>query len=147
ASNGGFFLPKKNVWRKTDTFFLNKGSALNTNLIRFADVILWYAEALAETGKFAESRAYVNLIRKRASNDKVMKNGVPAANYNVQEYPSEFFDSKEKALKAIRFERKLEFGMEGTRFFDLQRWGFEVARAEIDYYILREKEHLSKFAP
>jgi tetratricopeptide (TPR) repeat protein len=147
ASNGGFFLPKKNVWRKSDSFFLNKGSALNTQLIRFADVLLWYAEALAETGKPEEAMAYVNKVRKRAANDLVMKDGVPAANYKVGEYTPDYFTTKEKALTAIRFERKLEFGMEGTRFFDLQRWGFAVARDEIDYYILREKEHLEKFAP
>jgi tetratricopeptide (TPR) repeat protein len=146
ASNGGFFLPKKNVWRKTDIYFLNKYSALNTNLIRFADVLLWYAEALAETGRYAEAAEYVNLVRARAGNDKVMVNGQPAANYKTGLYPATYFNTKEKALKAIRFERKLEFGMEGTRFFDLQRWGYEVAKTEIDYYLLREKEHLNKFA-
>lgn len=145
ASNGGFFLPKKNVWRRSDSFYVDKGSALNTHIIRFADVVLWYAEALAETGDHQESQIYVNMIRRRAANDMVMKDGVPAANYLVKEYPESYFDTKEKALTAIRFERKLEFGMEGQRFFDLQRWGFEVAKAEIDYYILREKEHLSKF--
>jgi hypothetical protein len=38
-------------------------------------------------------------------------------------------------LLAIRFENKLEFGMEGHRFFDLQRWGYEIAKAEIDFYV------------
>ncbi|CAL1517265.1 RagB/SusD family nutrient uptake outer membrane protein [Chitinophaga sp. MM2321] len=146
AANGGFFLPKKNVWRKTDVYYTSKLSALNTNLIRFADVLLWYAEALAETDKPADGRMYVNIVRARAANDLVMLNGQPAANYKVSEYPASYFDSKEKALKAIRFERKLEFGMEGTRFFDLQRWGYAVAKEELGYYILKEKEHLSKFA-
>lgn len=145
-ANGGHFLPKKNVWRKSDAYFTDKHSALNTNLIRFADVLLWYAEALAETNKPDEARQYVNMVRKRAANDLVMIDGQPAANYRVGEYPASQFNNKEEALKAIRFERKLEFGMEGIRFFDLQRWGYSVAREEIDYYILREKEHLSKFA-
>lgn len=145
ASNGGFFLPKKNVWRKSDSFYVDKGSALNTHIIRFADVLLWYAESLAETGDHLMAVEYVNMVRRRAANDVVMKDGVPAANYLVKEYPDHYFDTKEKALTVIRFERKLEFGMEGQRFFDLQRWGFEVAKAELDYYILREKEHLPKF--
>lgn len=144
--NGGPFMPKKNLHRKSDSHFVVRGSALNTDLIRFDDVILWYAEALAETGRHAESREYVNMIRERAGKDLVMFEDRPAANYKVSLYPAQYFDSKEKALKAIYFERKLEFGMEGIRFFDLQRWGFEVANKEISYYLLREKEHIGKYA-
>ena len=145
-SNGGSFMPKKNLHRKSDSQFVVRGSALNTDLIRFDDVLLWYAEALAETDRYVDAREYVNLIRKRAANDLVMFEGQPAANYKVSQYPASYFDTKEKALKAIRFERKLEFGMEGGRFFDLQRWGYDVAKAEIDFYLLKEKMHIGKFA-
>ena len=144
-SNSGDFLPKKNLYRKSNSQFVTRGSALNTNLIRFADVLLWYAEALSETDQNAEARQYVNLIRQRAINDIVMFDGHPAANYMVSQYPSNYFDTKEKALKAIRFERKLEFGMEGIRFFDLQRWGYVIAKYEIDFYIAKEKLHIVKF--
>jgi len=145
-SNGGPFMPKKNLHRKSDTFYTTRGSALNWNLIRFADVLLWYAEALAETDRYEEAREYVNIIRARAANDLVMFEGQPAANYMVGLYPASYFDTKEEALQAIRFENKLEFGMEGHRFFDLQRWGYEIAKAEIDFYVNSEKEYISKFA-
>ena len=145
-SYAGPFMPKKNLHRKSDSHYVVRGSALNTDLIRFADVLLWYAEALAETGRYTEAAEYVNLVRRRAANDLVMFEGQPAANYKVGEYPLSYFDDKAKALKAIRFERKLEFGMEGIRFFDLQRWGFDVAKAEIDWYLQKEKQHLGKFA-
>ena len=145
-SNGGPFMPRKNLHRKSDTFYTTRGSALNWNLIRFADVLLWYAEALAETDRYEEAREYVNMIRTRAANDLVMFEGLPAANYLVGLYPESYFDTKEEALQAIRFENKLEFGMEGHRFFDLQRWGYEIAKAEIDSYVNNEKEYISKFA-
>ncbi len=145
-SNGGPFMPRKNLHKKSDTFYVTRGSALNWNLIRFADVILWYAEALAETDRYTEARDYVNMIRERAANDMVMFEDQPAANYQVGLYPESYFDSKEKALLAIRFENKLEFGMEGHRFFDLQRWGYEIAKAEIDFYVNNEKLYISKFA-
>src|SRR5690606_7257708 len=131
-TNGGPFMPKKNLHRMADSHFVVRGSALNTDLIRFADVLLWYAEALAETDSYGDSREYVNMIRERAANDQVMYEGEPAANYRVGLYPPGNFDTKEEALEAIRFERKLEFGMEGVRFFDLQRWGYEKAKSEID---------------
>jgi hypothetical protein len=42
----------------------------------------------------------------------------------VEPYPVGIFavQGKEYARKAVRFERKLEFAMEGHRFFDLQRY-------------------------
>ncbi|MDV3309639.1 MAG: RagB/SusD family nutrient uptake outer membrane protein [Cyclobacteriaceae bacterium] len=43
-------------------------------------------------------------------------------NYKISEYTSPFA-SKEAALNAIYFERKLELALEGHRFFDLVRWG------------------------
>ncbi len=145
-SNGGPFMPRKNLHKKSDTFYVARGSSLNWNLIRFADVILWYAEALAETDRYTEARDYVNIIRERAVNDQVTIDELPAANYMVGLYPESYFDSKEKALLAIRFENKLEFGMEGHRFFDLQRWGYTTAKAEIDFYVNNEKLYISKFA-
>ena len=145
-TNGGPFMPKKNLHRMEDSHYVVRGSALNTDLIRFADVLLWYAEALAETENYEAAREYVNRIRERAGNDLVMYEGEPAANYLVGLYPASYFDSKEKALDAIRFERKLEFGMEGFRFFDLQRWGYEIAKSEIDFYIQQEQKHIGKYA-
>lgn len=145
-SNGGPFMPKKNLHRKSDTFYVPRGSALNWNIIRFSDVILWYAEALAETERFEDALQFVNMIRVRAANEVVMYQNQPAANYLVGQYPPEYFDTKEEALRAIRFENKLEFGMEGHRFFDLQRWGYPIAKSEIDFYVNNEKLYISKFA-
>ena len=56
----------------------------------------------------------------------------PAANYNVQPYAS--FPNKDYAMKAVQFEMRLEFAMEGFRFFDLRRWG--IAKAVLNQYAL-----------
>lgn len=48
----------------------------NWRLIRFADVLLMYAEALNESGKGAEAITYINKIRDRARNNAPRLNGV-----------------------------------------------------------------------
>lgn len=98
-------------------------SAKNVHIVRFADVLLMSAEVKAELGKLADALVLVNRVRERAANPDgfvVDDAGKPAANYNVGLYTS--FASQADALKAIRFERKLELAMEGHRMFDLVRW-------------------------
>ncbi len=97
-------------------------SGKNVQIIRFADVLLLAAEVKAELNKLPEAVELVNRVRARAANPEgfVMLDGSPAANYSVGLYNS--FGSQADALKAIRFERKIELGMEGHRFFDLVRW-------------------------
>lgn len=51
-------------------------------------------------------------------------------NYDVEPYGS--FAGQEDALEKIRFERMLELGMEGHRFYDLARWG--TAAEELGAY-------------
>jgi hypothetical protein len=59
----------------------------------------------------------------------------PAANYKVGLYSS--FPSKEYALRAVQWELRLEFAMEGQRFFDLVRWG--IAEPTLNAYVEKEK--------
>ena len=145
-SNGGNFMVKKHLPKESDPRGPRRVPK-NDIQIRFAEVLLWYAEALVETGKHQEAREYVNQVRARAANTEsmIMSDGNPAANYQVGLYPASYFDTKEKALEAIRFENKLETGMEGRRFFDLQRWGFEVAKAEIDWSVSQMIKFLPKY--
>jgi hypothetical protein len=89
-------------------------------------------------GNLERARALVNQIRQRASNpaDFVMDGANPAANYRVSVYSAPWTD-KAVATKAVRFERRIELGMEGHRFFDLVRWG--VAAATKTAYFAKEK--------
>lgn len=136
----GPYAPKKKVYRKaqaalTDQSSWTSGYTAQTHaIIRFADVLLMAAEAEAETGSLLRAVQLVNRVRQRAANAEdfvKLADGTSAANYKVGLYL--VFPSKEYALKAIRFERKLELAMEGQRYFDLVRWGIaaEVLNAHI----------------
>jgi hypothetical protein len=159
----GPYSPIKNAYYKsqlgslTDQAYWTNGTTTNNvNLIRYADILLWAAEVEAEIGSFDKAQQYVNMIRNRMTDHheywvhKYLNDNNPqggfytddthlAANYFIKPYPAGDFTAKGKdfALKAIRFERMLEFGMEGHRFFDLVRWG--IADAEINPYFLKEK--------
>ncbi|MFK3864001.1 RagB/SusD family nutrient uptake outer membrane protein [Pseudoalteromonas rhizosphaerae] len=106
--------------------------SLNTPLIRYADVLLWKAEALIELDRYDEALPIINRIRERAKNSTGKLHN--ASIYNMGLYTS--FDSKEQAREALRFERRLELGLEGHRFFDLVRWG--IAKETIDSYLAIE---------
>ncbi|MFK3976660.1 RagB/SusD family nutrient uptake outer membrane protein [Shewanella vesiculosa] len=106
--------------------------SLNTPLIRYADVLLWKAEALIELDRYYEALPIINRIRERAKNSTGKLHN--ASIYNIGSYTS--FDSKEQAREALRFERRLELGLEGHRFFDLVRWG--IAKETIDSYLAIE---------
>ncbi|ANH82701.1 starch-binding protein [Niabella ginsenosidivorans] len=81
------------------------------NVMRFAEVMLNYAETANETGHTAEALDILKQIRQRAGiepgNDG--KYGIAAA-------------SREEVRKALMDERNIEFCFEGLRFSDLRRW-------------------------
>lgn len=140
----GPYAPIKHVFKKSEkgsgstaSGWAQGASANNINLIRFAHIILWAAECEVEIGSLEKAREYVNLIRKRASNaaDFVQNNGAPAANYVVDTYKTPWTD-KALARRAVQFENKIEFGMEGHRFYDLVRWG--TAAEALNAYITYE---------
>ena len=111
--------------------------AVNNNyrLLKLSSVILWLAECEAELGNLAGAETYVNLIRSRAKTGSVQDATV---NYVVNPYPAGTFAAKGKSfsLNAIRMENRLEFAMEGHRFFDLVRWG--IAAPYINKYLKEE---------
>jgi len=129
----GPYSPKKQVYKQsqegsyTDVTSWTSGYTANGyRMIRYADVLLLKAEceAMSSTGDLGFGE--VNQLRARAANTAgwVMEaDGVtPAANYVINEYPTAFGNTAE-AMHAIKFERKLELGQEGHRYYDLQRWG------------------------
>ncbi|MBW3469726.1 RagB/SusD family nutrient uptake outer membrane protein [Arthrospiribacter ruber] len=138
--NGGPYAPKKYVYQRAEqgTFQDNSSwtpgyTGINFLIIRFADVLLMAAEAEVELGNLEAARQYVNMVRERAKNSELLRdNGQPAANYVVELYNSPWTDAN-TARTAVRFERNLELGMEGHRFYDLVRWG--IAKEAIDFYL------------
>jgi len=134
-SYAGPYSPKKQVYRKsqegifTETSSWTSGFTANGyRMIRFADVLLLLAECQIETGDLPGALANINQVRRRAANPagfvKEADGVTNAANYVISEYPS--FPDADYARKALRMERKLELGMEGHRWFDLNRWGNTV---------------------
>ncbi|WP_026632662.1 RagB/SusD family nutrient uptake outer membrane protein [Dyadobacter alkalitolerans] len=148
--NAGPYTPKKYAYYKSDIGSLQDNSswtpgytAINVNIIRYADVLLMAAEAEIEVGSLEKAREYVNLVRTRAANPESFvkrANGAVAANYVIGTYKAPFA-SKDAARTAVRFERKLELSGEGHRFFDLVRW--EIADSAINAYLTYEGKKLS----
>jgi hypothetical protein len=140
---GGPYSPKKHVMYRSDvgtnTFAGNpRLNANNYRMIRYSHVLLWLAEIEVELGNLDAARGYVNQIRTRAANAAgFVKNpdGSNAANYVIGTYLVPWTDPV-MARKAVQFEQRLEFGMEGHRRFDLVRWG--IADPTLNAYYLVE---------
>jgi hypothetical protein len=77
-------------------------------VLRYADIILLYAEALNENNKTPLALIQLNLIRNRSG------------------LVSKLNLSKDDATTAIRKERRVEMCFEAERWFDLIRWGIMV---------------------
>ena len=87
--------------------FISK-SELPVILMRYAEVLLTYAEAKIELGEIDSSVAdAINAVRCRASVN------MPAVSAS---------DGKEALRNTVRYERSVEFCMEGLRVFDIRRW-------------------------
>ncbi len=115
------------------------GIAKNYDILRYDDILLMQAEAYIELGQQDMALPLINAIRMRAaaSTERVKNaDGSFPSHYNVKEYPSAGW-TQDYARKALRFERRLEFATEGSRFFDLVRWG--IAADVLNAYIAVEK--------
>lgn len=102
-----------NPARQVETGDINGAGFLNQRILRYSDVLLMAAEAANEIGGAANQALAVqnvNLIRARA------REGTSAL-------PDVSFTSQTQMRTAIKHERRVEFAMEGERFFDLVRWG------------------------
>ena len=152
-------MPKKHVYSKKELDAglagggLNAGwapgSAINLQYLSVRDVILMYAECLANDGDLSGAMNLVNQIRTRAAMPEniIMIDDAPAADYQISNYPSSHaaFTNKEICISAVRMERKLELAMEGLRWFDLTRWGGDYMNKELTAYVNFEKQFLAKF--
>jgi hypothetical protein len=124
---------------KVGPFF---GSSKNIDVIRYADVLLWQAEAYIQLGEPNLALPLINMLRTRAANSTSrtrFSDGTAPSNYRVSTYQPgvNCTWTQDYALQALQFERRMEFGMEGTRFFDLVRWG--IAAQTLNSFISVEK--------
>ncbi|CAN5808361.1 RagB/SusD family nutrient uptake outer membrane protein [soil metagenome] len=77
---------------------------------RYAELLLNIAECYAANGDIANCMLYIGKIRERV--------GIPSAN----NYGLGTLASKNAAIEACLYERRVELAYEGKRFWDLQRW-------------------------
>ena len=83
------------------------GSSPNNNerVLRYADILLMYAEAVVMSGgNMADAAAAVKQVRDRAN------------------LPEKTYASGEALMEEIRHQRVVEFAYENMRYFDLIRW-------------------------
>lgn len=117
-------------------------SQLNWQIIRYADLLLYKAEALIEIGEdLGTARELINRVRERAMKSQYVKDfndpSKDAANYKIGLYPATGW-TQDYARKALRTEMRLEKALEGERYFDLVRWG--IAKDVMTAYFKAEKD-------
>jgi tetratricopeptide (TPR) repeat protein len=108
---------KSRVWYRKyldDYFRINEfevfNSPINFRVIRYADVLLMYAEALNGLGRTAEAYPFVDRVRERAG---LAKLSVAKPGLNQSQF-----------LQQLMHERLTELTGECVRWNDLARWGY-----------------------
>ncbi|WP_395260093.1 RagB/SusD family nutrient uptake outer membrane protein [Halalkalibaculum sp. DA3122] len=107
------------VWRKylSPDDFPQKSfeSTINWIFIRYAEVLLTYAEARIESNNIDQSVLdALNQVRARAYGVDPSQTG---------QYPEITTTSQAELRREVRYERKVELANEGFRLFDIRRWG------------------------
>ena len=107
AADGNYATYEEKYIRKfyDPTAELQFDGGINVLPLRYADVLLMYAEALNETGKTTEAHDFLNMVRERAG--LISLSGLNKAEFAL----------------ALERERRVEFLAEGHRWFDLVRTG------------------------
>ncbi|MBO9620472.1 MAG: RagB/SusD family nutrient uptake outer membrane protein [Niabella sp.] len=112
----GFYLGKKGIDPSIKDPSYSSLDDQDYVQMRYADVLLLNAEALNELGRPADAAPFVNQIRERV---------------NMPDLPVGL--SQSQMRDAIRYERRVEFTLEGIRYFDLRRWG--IAKQVLDGFV------------
>ncbi|WP_157206278.1 RagB/SusD family nutrient uptake outer membrane protein [Mariniflexile maritimum] len=101
-------------------------SGINERIMRYADVLLMYAECLNETNDTPGAYNYIKPVRDRV--------GLP--NLSIVK-PNM---TKEQMREQIGHERYLEFALEGHRFDDIRRWGWLQDQTKLTWLKSRDPE-------
>lgn len=117
-------------YQNSDGNFANEmdwRSGINERIMRYADVLLMYAECLNETGQTTDAYQYIQLVRSRVNlpNLATTMPGMTQGQMRDQ----------------IAHERLLEFALEGHRFDDIRRWGWLQDPAKLAWLKSRDTEY------
>jgi starch-binding outer membrane protein, SusD/RagB family len=139
--NGEAFIPswsqttyinKKHVQPFSEVPNATADGYLSYVYLRYADILLFKAEALNELGNTADALIPLNLVRKRARESYLYDNtlsGFGTVPNNL--LPDVVTANQDVARTAIRHERRVELGLEFHRFFDLMRYGQQAAESAL----------------
>lgn len=114
----------RDYYRENEDYFAEP----NFRMIRFADVLLLYAEALNELGLTADAYEYINRVRSRV-------NMAPLETA----YP-EIGNDQDLFRERLKIERVLELCGESVRWADLKRWGDLESQAAVDEVAERDPD-------
>lgn len=110
----GYHQIKGFINNKDEDYYLG----IDYPVLRYAEVLLTYAEARAELGELTQDdlNKTINLLRSRT--------GIPAMKLNPVADPimQKAFPNISSTLQEIRRERRVELALEGFRYDDLMRW-------------------------
>jgi starch-binding outer membrane protein, SusD/RagB family len=98
------WLAFKTVMRAADSDGKKYGDNIRLNnylVMRYAEVLLNYAEACLQTGDPSEAKKYINMIQERAGSKTI---------------------SSTVDMDVLKKEKSYELWMEGCRWFDIKRW-------------------------
>lgn len=92
--------------------------------IRYADILLIYAEALNELDGSYSIPAWKNGSHSISRTVPEMQRGIHPVRIRggVPDYPAEVYSNKEEMRKTLKRERFIELMGEGQRYYDLRRW-------------------------
>lgn len=113
----------KNVVHKAQGDLCPVGEGIrNFSIMRYAEVLLLYAEACIQSGDAAEALKYINMIQKRAGSKTI---------------------SSSATMDVLKTEKMLEMYMEGCRSADLIRWGDTATLEAADSYVPSFRDKLT----
>jgi tetratricopeptide (TPR) repeat protein len=123
-----------------DDYFKDRSdyySPINYRVIRYADVLLCYAECLAQLDLVSEAVNYVDRVRTRPSTNlpELSSSTIPEIAASVT--------SKDLFLKRLQMERALELSLESVRWIDLKRWGLLETQEGIDELKTRDADFVN----
>lgn len=124
ADEAWFKKGSRDYYRDNEDYF----NQVNFRVIRYADILLMYAEVLNELNQTADAYQYVDKVRQRSSL-------APLATA----YPG-IGANKTLFAERLKMERALELCGEGVRWPDLKRWGDLDTQAGVDKVALRDPD-------
>ena len=124
ADEAWFRKGARDYYRDNEDYY----SQVNYRLIRYADILLRYAEVLNELGMTTQAYQYVDMVRARS-------NMAPLA----QTHP-EIGNNPDLFLNRLKIERVLELAGENVRWADLKRWGDLDSQAAVDEIAERDPD-------